>query len=266
MEEVIEKKLALPTVLTTVTPFSKGLALALFVTLPFLGFLFGMEYQKVLNINTLEQVAANSEHVALKKSTDIIYPTIQPEPTALPSIKQRTCEDTANELFGSVSTSSTDAMCSVIIPMDFYPVGYTFEYPLDWVISTVGAAGINMGFTDSKDDLSPRHRLMFLNITYTDNPDLEYAHLATQCYECDEPSPLIEEDEVIVSKEIRQFLSNRVLHVRVRKGTLTLSRYFLVEKGAERDRSTVFMFSLDKDSDELTSQVEQLLGTFSAFE
>lgn len=38
--------MALPKSLTTVTTFSKTLALVLFITLPILGFYFGMEYQK----------------------------------------------------------------------------------------------------------------------------------------------------------------------------------------------------------------------------
>lgn len=39
---------------TTVTPFSRFLALALFVILPFLGFYLGMRYQKELEIKNYD--------------------------------------------------------------------------------------------------------------------------------------------------------------------------------------------------------------------
>ena len=38
----------LPEYMTTVTPFSKALAMVLFVSLPFVGFILGMLYQQIL--------------------------------------------------------------------------------------------------------------------------------------------------------------------------------------------------------------------------
>jgi hypothetical protein len=39
--------------LTTVTPFSKAIALILFITLPFLGFILGMQYQATIDISLM---------------------------------------------------------------------------------------------------------------------------------------------------------------------------------------------------------------------
>ncbi len=45
-----KSKSKLPSSLTTVTPFSKMVALALFILLPFLAFCLGMKYQRNLDI------------------------------------------------------------------------------------------------------------------------------------------------------------------------------------------------------------------------
>jgi hypothetical protein len=52
MEEniVVDKSKKLPGWLITVTPFSKYLAMVLFVTLPFIGFILGMKYQKAIDL------------------------------------------------------------------------------------------------------------------------------------------------------------------------------------------------------------------------
>lgn len=49
--------MALPKSLTTVTPLSKTLAMILFIALPFLGFLLGMQYQEVIDFQN-QQVTA----------------------------------------------------------------------------------------------------------------------------------------------------------------------------------------------------------------
>lgn len=41
---------------TTVTPLSKSIALAMFVLLPILGFLFGMYYQHLIDVSTSPQI------------------------------------------------------------------------------------------------------------------------------------------------------------------------------------------------------------------
>jgi len=53
--------MTLPKSLTTVTTFSKILALVLFIMLPFIGFIFGMEYQqKIDNIQPVSNPTQSS--------------------------------------------------------------------------------------------------------------------------------------------------------------------------------------------------------------
>lgn len=48
----MKKTFKLPKYLTTVTPFSKMLALSMFVIFPILEFYFGVQYQKVINLQS----------------------------------------------------------------------------------------------------------------------------------------------------------------------------------------------------------------------
>lgn len=57
--------MSLPKELTTVTRFSKIMAITLFITLPILAFVFGMNYQKLLiNTNQLENQPVNQTETA----------------------------------------------------------------------------------------------------------------------------------------------------------------------------------------------------------
>lgn len=51
-----------------VTPLSKTIALILFITLPFIGFLFGMEYQKSISITTPIETIKIDENVQLNNT------------------------------------------------------------------------------------------------------------------------------------------------------------------------------------------------------
>jgi hypothetical protein len=62
IQSISQKKL--PTWLTTVTPFSKALAMFLFILFPFVGFYLGMKYQQIVPLNT---------------TTISITPTLTPE-------------------------------------------------------------------------------------------------------------------------------------------------------------------------------------------
>lgn len=65
----------LPKELTMVTPASKFLAFILFVTLPFLGFVYGMKYQEFVDFNKQQELS-----FAAKKVKRLPTPT--PDPTA----------------------------------------------------------------------------------------------------------------------------------------------------------------------------------------
>lgn len=57
MEESIVEAAPKPNPLTTVTPFSKALALILFITLPFVGFYLGMNYQNLLTPSSRSSIS-----------------------------------------------------------------------------------------------------------------------------------------------------------------------------------------------------------------
>jgi len=60
VEQQVLKTRKLPKYLTTVTPFSKALALIIFVTFPLLGFYLGIKYQKLLTIPPVSSVNTNN--------------------------------------------------------------------------------------------------------------------------------------------------------------------------------------------------------------
>jgi hypothetical protein len=64
-----EKTNKLPQWLTTVTPFSKALAMILFIALPFLGFYLGTKYSSLLN------QSSQSQQTVVQKSKTITDPT-----------------------------------------------------------------------------------------------------------------------------------------------------------------------------------------------
>src|ERR1035437_3947931 len=75
-----ETKNKLPEWFITVTPFSKALAMILFILLPFVGFYIGMNYQAAINLEFL-----SSSQQAIK---------ITPTPTAVPIITTVKCGNT----------------------------------------------------------------------------------------------------------------------------------------------------------------------------
>jgi hypothetical protein len=79
----------LPKSLTTVTTFSKSLALILFIALPFLGFYLGFNYASILdqsNQNSqtvIQKININLSSFKLKNETASPTPTCRPRPACL---------------------------------------------------------------------------------------------------------------------------------------------------------------------------------------
>lgn len=65
----------LPKELTTVSPVSKFLAFVVFVTFPFLGFIYGMKYQELVDFNKFQEASYAIRNVKR-------LPTPTPDPTA----------------------------------------------------------------------------------------------------------------------------------------------------------------------------------------
>jgi hypothetical protein len=57
----LRQKSSFPKQLTTVTPFSKTIAIILFILLPFIGFYIGMQYQRTLDLASASVPAAISQ-------------------------------------------------------------------------------------------------------------------------------------------------------------------------------------------------------------
>lgn len=94
----------LPTSLTTVTPFSKFIALILFITLPFVSFLFGMSYQQKIN-----------SAVQVSNPTLSIKPNLTTTQQPISTMSAQPTVETANWKTYNVSVSN-----------------FSFKYPSDW--------------------------------------------------------------------------------------------------------------------------------------
>lgn len=70
-----------PQFFTTITPFSKILAMILFITFPFIGFLLGMKYQKLVDLSNQSIIS----------STKVVTIVITPTPI-LTTGKETSCE------------------------------------------------------------------------------------------------------------------------------------------------------------------------------
>lgn len=73
-----EKTQRLPKLLTTVTPFSKILAMILFIIFPIIGFWLGYKYNQSVNVRT-----ASIETIQQKNPNITLTPTLEPTPTPI---------------------------------------------------------------------------------------------------------------------------------------------------------------------------------------
>jgi hypothetical protein len=73
----------LPLFFTTVTPFSKSLALLMFVGLPFVGFYTGMKYQQAITLETRPVVIPQAVKPTRTPTTTSVLPKDTPTPTKI---------------------------------------------------------------------------------------------------------------------------------------------------------------------------------------
>lgn len=94
----------LPKELTTVTPLSKGLAMIIFIVLPFLGFYLGMQYQQSIfppTVNKLNSIVLDKPDQQMPRERIITYTIEQGETIASVAAKWNISIDTikwANKL------------------------------------------------------------------------------------------------------------------------------------------------------------------------
>lgn len=120
--------MALPASLTTVTRLSKRLALILFIALPFLGFLFGMKWQEMLD--SQNQQATTFEHVAP-----------HPTPTITEASQDESADITAKDNGKTFSYIVTQRF-SVELDKNLYPISSLKCNP-DGTIGQVSNLSIN---------------------------------------------------------------------------------------------------------------------------
>lgn len=101
----------LPSWLITVTPFSKYLAMFLFILLPFIGFYLGMQYQQKVTVTTpvVSEVQKN------------VIPTSKPIPTS-----------TTNPLASPLPTSGSTVNWKTYTNKDY---GFSFKYPQEYTVT-----------------------------------------------------------------------------------------------------------------------------------
>jgi len=110
----------LPRWLTTVTHFSKMLAMILFILLPLVGFYIGMTYQEKINVVPIV--------IDVNKSVNLT-----PTPTVAPFLTYPISQTNFEMDTSSWSTYS----------LTTYPVKYSIKFPVDWKNSSNGDGGSN---------------------------------------------------------------------------------------------------------------------------
>lgn len=125
--------MSLPSWATTVTPFSKILALILFISFPIFGFVFGMKYQSTVDKSN-EELYSNIQSNAIKPTLSNL-PAMTPSnlPSVLPS-----------DSIKNSSSSSNISNTSVTIPKGWITYtnvkyGYSISYPPSVIYKYTGA-------------------------------------------------------------------------------------------------------------------------------
>lgn len=117
--------MTLPKSLTTVTPLSKTLAMLLFITLPFLGFFAGINYQQKIDQPKILQQTITTM-APIRKT----FPSVSPTPFISPT-----------PIFAGWNTFSSKSQKSKLSKKDCVSLpdpsdGYSINYPPTWKIKT----------------------------------------------------------------------------------------------------------------------------------
>lgn len=154
--------MTLPKWATTVTPFSKTLALIIFITFPIVGFVLGTQYQGVIDKSNSRYLQVNQpKRTMIKPSVPI--PSKQPNtltPTIVPS-----------------STSSA----SVTTPSDWktynnIKYNYQLRYPNTWLVQSLTAGDLSQtsaaNFRRTNDETPSESGFLFSIVSNSNNYSL----------------------------------------------------------------------------------------------
>ncbi len=157
--------------------------------------------------------------------------------------------------FMVIKPSSEKGWCEASFPLTGYKtIGFDFKFPLWWTVRPVGPEGMNLLFeTDTGQKV-------FLQLTITNLP-LERADEATYGFERSGPEPLVDPDEIRVSKTLQRIGDKDVLVLVTRKQEKAIKRYFLIH------RDTLYMFEVEvpwgrlDDNRQLFAQIEAMISS-----
>jgi hypothetical protein len=114
--------MTLPKSITTVTKFSKFLALVMFILLPFIGFFFGMAYQ--MQIDGVQKV-----------SNPVNYPNPSPTPTPTPTLSPNP------DPLANWKTFTNEKL------------GFSFKYPENYLIVSENDNTVTLGFKQNSGNI-----------------------------------------------------------------------------------------------------------------
>jgi hypothetical protein len=239
--------MTLPKSFTTVTPYSKALAAILFISLPFLGFYLGTNYQKKIDSTSSEKIPVNTR-------------------TAFPTPRTERCENERHGLIGV--TTFGDDTCLLTFPLHGYKMnGYIMAYPEIWEVKPRGASGVNL-FFDKKPSSDTDQHLVFMSSTVTSLP-LEKADQETQfgAHENFFPTPTIDQNKQTISRNIETIGDKKVLHVITEnKGISHHAFYFYYDKKTDENKYMSYVISASDPDEELLKNIEYMIKTLRFIE
>ena len=244
--------MTLPKSYTTVTPYSKALAAILFISLPFLGFYLGINYQKKIDSTPSEKIPVNTR-------------------TAFPTPQTERCENERHGLIGV--TTFGDDTCLLTFPLNGYKMnGFIMGYPDSWEVKARGAEGTNLFFGKRpfSDNLEPTK--IFMSSTVTKHP-LEKAdqvdNSAFFLREDGSPFPTLtpDPDRKIISRNLETVGSKKVLHVISEiKDISHHAFYFYYDKKTDENKYMSYVISASDPDEELLKNIEYMIKTLRFIE
>lgn len=182
-------------------------------------------------------------------------------PTPLPTVpaqlsQQPRCNE--EDVTFKVKPSTEHGLCELSMMLKGYKVsGYTVQYPELWNVSAAGAEAMNIYFNKGSDTE------VFIQLT-SSNLALEQADKATYSFESSGAIPLVDPDEVEISRKIEDIGGIKALRLLTSLDDQTVVHYFLTH--AEGDKTSVYMFRTTGESDTMEEVVRKMIASFAIVE
>jgi hypothetical protein len=229
--------------LTTVTPLSKYLAMALFIAMPFIGGWIGythvpptvVEIEKVNN----QESAINYDPLSAETKNWGLC-----EPRSTVTKISRTGRERERLQLGFEEVDGT--WNRLFVPFYGYDIsGYCMKYPNNWSIALAGVENLNVAFNrDSNSTTTPE----FFFQTIQSSLPLEDSDKEVYRYEY-ASSPLVGSKEMVVSRQTRQIGYKEALELVTKEGDVFYFRLFV------KNENTLHVLSKSFTSNEYGTSV-----------